>query len=586
MKKKIVWVVVSCLMVLSLIMASCGPAAEEEAEVVEEEEVGVKEAPQYGGTLRTVSAWPYGAWDPTLAPDIRVGHIMFTHNEYIQGDWTKGLNGTGETAWEIGFLGRYDLLTGELAESWEMPDDETIVLHLRKGVHYHDKPPVNGRELTAEDAAWSIDMRFTYPGTWHYMSYPPESGKAPTSVKALDRYTVEIKVPAVSREIMLLEITENQYCNAPEIWIGEGPGEGKGMQDWEDVVGTGPFILTDYVDGSYATYEKFDNYFEYDPLYPENQWPYLDSFVHLFIPDLSTRLAALRTGRIDFLTGIAYDDALLLMTSYRDLQWSRAIAPWFNYVGMRFDRPELPFADLKVRQAMNLAVNQQEILDDYYRGQAVMLGYPFAPTKTYEPYYTPLEEMPEDVQMLYTYNPEKARELLVEAGYPDGFKTTITCTAIQVDELSIIKEYLADVGIDMELGVVEGGAFQGLQNSREYELIFAMAGIWAPFEMLNTKLGMSLCVRNTPDTYYDKVAEDIGTYIISDPAKYIQSVKEAGIYELASAWGIWTPRPWQYNMWWPWVKDYNGIFWTGWAGVWDWTKSIWVDEELKESMGY
>jgi len=155
MIKKTVWLLVSCLMVLTLIISSCGEDEEGAPGDGDDEVVGATE-PQYGGTITTAMAGDYLSWDPTLAPDIFCGHMMFTHNEYIQGDWTKGPNGSGETDWEIGFLGRVELLTGELAESWEMPDSTTIILHLREGVRYHNRPPVNGRELTAEDAAWSI----------------------------------------------------------------------------------------------------------------------------------------------------------------------------------------------------------------------------------------------------------------------------------------------------------------------------------------------------------------------------------------------------------------------------------------------
>ena len=230
--------------------------------------------------------------------------------------------------------------------------------------------------------------------------------------------------------------------------------------------------------------------------------------------------------------------------------------------------------------------NQEELFEDYYEGDGAMLGYPFGPTPSYEPYYVPLADMPEEVRMLYRYDPEGAKELLTEAGYPEGFKAVITCTAAQADYLSIIKEYLAGVNIEMELLVVEASAFNGLRNNREYEMIYMTAGIWAPFEMLNTKQSQGMCVRNTPDAYYDEVQECIASNIVSNPNKYIQCVKDAAVYELKSAWGIWSPRPNQYNAWWPWVRDYNGIFWTGWAGVWDWTKSIWLDKDLKASMGY
>ncbi len=592
MKKKFIWLVVSCMMIVSLLVVSCGGAdvEEEGEEIVEEEEVGAPGGPQYGGMITTALTADYLYWDPFYNFDIFVWHLMFTHNEYIQGDWTKGPNGTGETDWEIGFLGRVDLLTGEAAESWELPDNETILFHIRPGIYFHDKPPVNGRELTAEDAAWSMEMRFKNPGTWHNMAYPPETGLAPTSFKALDRYTVEVKVRADMQDIMVLEIGDNQYVNAPEIWEGTGPGEGEEMGDWTKVIGTGPFMLADYVADASIEYERNPNYWETDPMYSGNKWPYLDGFKLLVIPDVSTRLAALRTGQIDFLSRVIPDNAKDLQNSTPDLQWKAFVAPWKNAPQFKGNDPSLPWFDdaagLKVRQAMNLAVNQQEILDEFYDGQGVIMGYPYAPTPTYEPYYIPLEEMPEEVSMLWEYDPERAKELLDEAGYPDGFKFDIITAATDADELVIIREYLADINIEMELDVIEAGDLTGRRNERNYDAIMTLIGIWAPFEQLNTKASQIGAIFGNDDPLYKEVELAIGSYIIKDPSKYIKAVKESAVHELASARAIWMPRPFEYNFWWPWVKDYNGIFWTGWAGVWDWSKSIWLDADLKDSMGY
>ncbi|MBA7702335.1 hypothetical protein ES703_111099 [subsurface metagenome] len=414
------------------------------------------------------------------------------------------------------------------------------------------------------------------------MCYPPGCGLEPTSYRALDDYTVEVKVPAESQGIMLLEIGDNLYTNPPECWT-----EGDGWSSWEDVVGSGPFILSDYVVGSVLTYTKFDNYYESDPLHPGNKWPYLDKIKFLIISDLSSQLAALRTGQVDLSGPLGFEDALDMIERCPDLQYRRILGIPYVAAG-RMDKLDLPFHDLRVRQALNLAVNQEEILRDYLRGEGVLLGYPYHPTPSYDKYYTPLEEMQEEVQMLFTYDPEKARELLDEAGYPGGFKTTIICTAAQSDEVSMLKAYLIDVGVDMEIQVMEAGAWAGIDaaNSHE-EMFYGMAkGCWAPFEMLQTKKGVYSNFAIIEDPYYDHVQEVIGRDMVKDPDNYFKVMKEAGVYELASAWGIWMPNRYSYRMWWPWTQNYFGIAWTGWAGISDWYKSIWIDEALKESMGY
>ena len=580
MIKKVIWLLVSCLMVLTLIISSCGGGEEEK-----EEGGGTglsPETPKMGGTVISTGG-DISPLDPTTAQAIRVGHMQYTSNELIQGDWSKGPAGTGETAMDWGFLGDISLLSGELCENWELPDDETIIYNIREGIHYQDRAPANGRELTAEDVVWNIDYQFNYEGCWQAMSYPPGNSRRPTSWQALDKYTVEVKVPADAQAIMLLEIGDNLYTNPPECWT-----EGDGWQDWSEVIGSGPFVLSDYVVGSTITYTKHPNYFEFDPLHPENRLPYIDTLKLLIIPDRSSLLSSFRTGKIDVMRGFGaanIEEAEDVMQRCPDVLYHKRLGNT-SVAGMRIDKPELPFYDLRVRQAMNLAVNQEEILNDYLKGQGVLVGYPYIPS--FEKFYTPLEEMPEDVKMLYEYDPARAKELLADAGYPDGFKTTIDCQSASADEVSLIKAYLDAVGIDMEIQTMETGAFMGLWAGRGHEeMIYApLVGLWAPFEQLCTKKGMYSNVAFIDDPYYEEVGKVIGADMAKNPDKYFKTMKEAGVYELASAWGIWLPARYSYNMWWPWLQNFYGVSWGGWANTEDLYKYFWVDEDMKAEMGY
>ena len=104
---------------------------------------------------------------------------------------------------------------------------------------------------------------------------------------------------------------------------------------------------------------------------------------------------------------------------------------------------------------------KQELVDDYYDGEAALIGYPFPPGDSWSKVYTPFEKQPQEVKDIFTYDPEKAKELLADAGYPDGFKTKITCTAATSDELSLVKEYWAAIDVELEFEVLEGGAWSG-----------------------------------------------------------------------------------------------------------------------------
>jgi peptide/nickel transport system substrate-binding protein len=565
---------------------------------------GGKLSPKYGGTVTTAQGADPTAWDPTLAQAIRVTHMQFTSNELLQGDWTKGPQGSGLTNWEWGWLGDMSLEVGELAESWELPDATTIIIKVRKGVKYFLNPKaeknslVNGREVTAQDVVWNMEMQYNYPGVWQSTSYPPAkaekvTGKVlpggdprrPTSFRAVDKYTVEVKVPEASQGLMLMEIVENAYTNPPEIWTSGGD-----MTKWQNVIGSGPFFIDDYVSGSSITFKKNPNYFETDPLYKGNQWPYVDNVRLLIIADLATRLTALRTGKIDLLQSVSHDDAFPVINSVKDIKTTRRIATTWVLSG-RLDKENLPYKDRRVRVAMNLAVDKQAILKDYFKGDGELLAYPYPPLKSWEKYYTPLEQLPAETQeFIKGGNIEKAKQLLKEAGYPNGFRASVDVWSQQPqpDEVSMLASYLSKVGIQLDIKVREVGLWNSMDaaNSQEDMWYGQAKGIWAPYEQLMTGMAYSndAIIR---DPYYTKVGEVIGRdWPMKNTDNYFKTLKESGVYELNSAWAVFMPSPYVYQMWWPWVENWFGIGWTGWAGINDWYKGIWTNTEMKRSMGF
>jgi peptide/nickel transport system substrate-binding protein len=515
---------------------------------------------------------------------IMVGHMQLTSNELMQGNYQIGPHGTSDVDWLAGFAARYEVMAGELAESWDLPDSETIIYNLKKGVRYHNKPPVNGRELIAEDVVYWMEKQFETPGLWQNIAYTPD--RHPISYRAIDKYTVEIKIPAKDQGILLLEIGDNAYTAPPELWTEYG-GIGS---DWEKYVGTGPFILTEYVADSYAIYTKNTDYFEYDPVLVDYRLPYADIYKELIITDPSTRLASFRTGKVDYINALEHDDAHLLINQLPDVKYVKYINACMaaNIVAGRIDAP--PFDDIRVRQAMNLAINQQEILDDYYSGDGELGQWPYPAVKIFEPYYTPLNDMPEEVKMLFEYDPEQAKELLTDAGYPDGFKTTCITqnTPAAIDYLSLIQAYLADIGIDMTIDPIESGAFNSVRIGKNQKAGDMMngVGIMSPDQPLAVKPGTAENYAWVDDPYYDELFEVTSRDIITNPNNFQQYVKEANIHQLASAWGIWKPMPYLYNLWWPWVKEYHGVVMNGWANQYDWNKLVWIDQDLKKTMGY
>ena len=602
MKKKIIWIIVSSLMAISLVMVSCGPTVveeeeeEEEEEIMEEEEeeeeedgvVTGPEEPEYGGVLSVALNQDIGGFDGVVAFSGSCETQRQTNQELLQGDWTKGPAGTDECDWAIQDYGRFDKLAGCLAESWEILEAGKMLYHIRQGVNWAFNPDseasrlVNGRELTADDIATSLTTLITEP-----RSAISHGDTNLSTVTALDKYTLLIEMPPiVFSDIIIMSDWADIY--PPE--VREKYGD---MNDWQNSVGTGPFMLTDYVRGSSATLIRNPNYWETDPIGPGkgNQLPYLDGVKYLIITDVSTRLAALRTAKIDVFHNTSWTDAEHLMETDPELLYRKFYANAGKAIAMRTDKEELPYKDKNVRRALMMATDFNSIKDDYYAGDAQILSWPVLKQKGYEGLYLSLEEAPESVQELYVYNPEKAMELLADAGYPDGFTSRIQCSAVPefVDYASIIKDMWAKVNVELIIEPKEAGVFRSISFRRANEDMI-LAG---PVPILNAYFGVDWIAAKMAGNYSyvdDPLAweakDQMGAVAIFDPNEADRIHKEFMKYLLDQAWAIPAPTPPSYHFWWPWLKNYRGEISVGYGNPRGYSKYVWIDQELKKSMGY
>jgi len=428
MKRKIIWVLVSCLMTAALVLSSCATAEEKEKPGAGPEMVKLSlkkldgttvekmvEKPKYGGTFNQGSA-PAGWAPPTHFDEgqglfITAWTIFRTNETLTQGDWARGPEGTGEAGWMLNLMPAFKVLEGCLAESWDLSEPGKIIFHIRKGVHFHDKPPTNGREMTAEDVAWSFNrLAFESPRAFQsaYAGFFGDDGY----MKATDKWTVEMKcLPAYWPTIFRVYSTHT-YVSPHEVVDEYGD-----FTDWRNSCGTGPFMLTDYVTGSTSTLVRNPNYWQKDPLFPENQLPYMDTLKHFYIQDLSTQMAALRTGKVDHMMYVTAEDAKSVLNYCPDVKWTRGLQIHPNN-SLWFKVAAAPFDDIRVRRALAMALDTEAIAENYYLGEAVILNNPVPPVKEYDSIYVPLDQLAESSRELYEYHPDKAKQLLAEAGYP------------------------------------------------------------------------------------------------------------------------------------------------------------------------
>ncbi|HEY0846231.1 MAG TPA: ABC transporter substrate-binding protein [Noviherbaspirillum sp.] len=538
------------------------------------------EAPKYGGTLEvgtvyvTLSAlsWDLADWNWKQNHD--TGQF---YEQLFAADLSKAKRNGGSHAFVADAWLPSDAIRGELAESWKWSEKPlTLEIKLRKGVKFPAKPGVMAeRELTAEDVVFSFNRQASSPK------------KIPTyfdhieKVEAKDRHTVVFRFKEYNAEW--------DYRFGWGYYSGIMPKEvaDAGAGNWKNANGTGPFMLENFVQGNSNTYVKNKIYWGKDTIAgKEYQLPFIDRLVYRTIKDEATQYSALRTGKLDILEGIRWTGVEELKRSAPALKWNRHLSMNGQFLAMRVDTK--PFDDIRVRRALNMAVNKQEIVKEYYGGNAELMAYPQHPD--YAGYYEPLDAMPAAIKELFTYNPEKAKQLLAEAGYPKGFSFKVqvcSCTPDHMELLPLIAAYLEKVNVKIEIVPLEYGAFLSAMTSKTNT---------PGYMMNNGHTNPTTTIRKSfikgqvwnPSQWNDETTEKrmAEAYLERDEQKRQRMLKILTRDILERAPYIWLPTPYVFSAWWPWVKNYGGELRAGAVRPGPIYARLWIDQEMKKKMGF
>ncbi|MNH71300.1 Oligopeptide-binding protein AppA precursor [compost metagenome] len=376
-----------------------------------------------------------------------------------------------------------------IAESYEISKDGlTYTFKLRQGVKFH-----NGNLLTAQDVKYSYD-RLAGKDTGKPLQ-PAFAGI--DSITTPDDHTVIIK------------LKENNASFLTSLTAAVIP---KGYQDSnKKPVGTGPFKFVEYVPGQRLVLEKNPDYYIKDV-------PKLDKVEFRIIPDQEAALLALKSGEADIFPRIGTEKLDELGDDFKSIS-----APQNLVQLMTFNIARKPFNDLKVRQAINYAIDKDEIINGVALGKGTKLGSNMSPimSKYYE----------DGLQDTYKTNLDKAKSLLAEAGYKDGFSTTLTVPSnykFHVDTAQVIVQQLAKVGIKVKIVPVEWAVWLSqVYQGRDYDMtIIGLDGKLDPNDILNKYVSDSKNnFFNFSDPAYDKVLKE-GLKEI-DPEKRVALYKEA-----------------------------------------------------------
>jgi len=345
-------------------------------------------------------------------------------------------------------------LQGNLVDDWEFTNTNILVMHVHQGIYWQNISPANGREFAASDLVFDYDRMYglgsgmTPSPFWSQVS---PLGKYLTSVVATDKFTAtftfNISNPEFILESMEPQTVDNLMVN-PEAVTQYG-----NLNNWHSAIGTGPFILTDFVDGSSASLIKNSNYWGTDERYPQNKLPYIDKINVIVIPTEATALAAMSAGKIDFIDAVSVQGVKQIQNTNPQILLFRDPDYVDSSVDIRNDK--VPFNNINVRIALQEALDLPTIAASYYDNSVP--PYPLALSSYSETGYGfPYSEWPDALKAQYAYNPTNAKALLAAAGYPNGFNTDIvavsTCPA---DLLQIIQSYFAAINVNMSITTMD-----------------------------------------------------------------------------------------------------------------------------------
>jgi peptide/nickel transport system substrate-binding protein len=334
----------------------------------------------------------------------------------------------------------------DLAESWTQPNDTTYVFKLRRGVRWHPKAPVNGREVTAEDVKYTYE-RFMGPTN-------PNRGmlEQVDKIEALDKYTVKFTLKEPFAWLLEALASTSTWIIAKEVVEQYGD-----LKKPETCIGTGPWMLERYEPNLRFTFVRNPNYFV-------PGLPYADGVDMSIETDPASAFAAWLAGRYDFAPeyGMVVRRSDLEAAKQRKpgLQMQDYIVVFGGITWAHLDQE--PFKDLRVRRALAMATNWREVLETNAWSQGRGAPNPAIPAALKD-WSIPIDQLPAEGRKLYEFDPAAAKRLLAEAGFSSGFKTTLETTAgygpDYMDAVEVTVAGWKKAGIEAEIKLKEYGAF-------------------------------------------------------------------------------------------------------------------------------
>lgn len=320
-----------------------------------------------------------------------------------------------------------------LAESMQIVDDRTYVYKLRQGVKFHD-----GSEVTADDVKYSIELAKTPPPPGQAFAFYPKIG----SIDVVDKYTVRFNLTDADPSLVGY-LTWTRYANIMP----------KGMYEkinpLTQGIGTGPYKLTEFVPDDHATLTRFADYWDKD------HGGFFDEIDLKVQADDQARVAGLRSGAVDVAADVS-PDVVQTLKNDPNLQVLTGLQARYLEIQFTIKGDKKPWHDIRVRQAINFAIDRQDVADKVYSGEAEVSSV--MPTG-YDDWPLPVSELKDK---WVKFDLDRAKQLMADAGFADGFAVTCQSFASPRDytqAAEVVKEHVKPLKIDMTVQPLEAGTF-------------------------------------------------------------------------------------------------------------------------------